>query len=144
MTLPPLAELAAVRELLAEPLSVAQEARAVRLLTAISAEVRAVTGRTWTTPAGDLDPERPELLAVTTERATERALRNPQGLLAEGLGDYSRRFSDGGSGTPGVYLTAAERAALLDLVDVGDIVSVPTERDVSAGPARCDDIWTWG
>lgn len=145
MALPPLADLAAVRELLAEPLSVAQEARAVRLLSAISAEVRAITGRPWTTSAGDLAPGRPDLLAVTVERATERALRNPQRLSAENLGDYGRRFDvGGGSGTPGVYLDAAERAALLDLVDVGDIVSVPTERDVYAGPTRADDYDTWG
>ncbi|MGH8877009.1 MAG: hypothetical protein ACRD0P_06685 [Stackebrandtia sp.] len=131
--LPSLASLDEVEILLAEPLEGRQRDRARAVLDAVSAEAREVTGRTWVS-GGELSPEAPALVGHTVARATERAIRNPQGLSSEGLGDYNRRFADGtGPSGAGVYLSEGERAALERLADLGDLVSVETVRDAGAG-----------
>ncbi|MGH8875791.1 MAG: hypothetical protein ACRD0P_00345 [Stackebrandtia sp.] len=120
----PLADIDALETLLGEPLVGRKRERAGAVLAGVSAEVRAVAGRTWATGA-------PPLAASITLRAAERAIVNPQGLSAEGLGDYSRRF--GGTGPAGVYLTDGEREALEKLTESSGLVSVPVERDVTLG-----------
>src|SRR5690606_38526599 len=90
----------------------------------VSAEVCAVAGRTWVSGA-------PALAVSITLKAAERAIVNPQGLAAENLGDYGRRF--GGAGPAGVYLTDGERDALEKLTEASGLVSVPVERDVTLG-----------
>ena len=92
--LPPLATVAALIDRLARTLTAAEETRAAALLSDVSAEVRTTTGRTWTRPDGELDPARPDVLAAVTLRAAERAMRNPDGLSGETLGEYTRRWSD--------------------------------------------------
>lgn len=133
MTLPPLASIDDVEALLAEPLTGRQRDRAAAVLAAVSAEARAVTGREWITPGPSLTPGRPDLLGATVARAAERAIRNPQGLSNERLGDYGRGFAP--DGPAGVYLTDGERAALAALGDLGDVVSVPVVRDVVVSDA---------
>ncbi|WP_018348222.1 Gp19/Gp15/Gp42 family protein [Longispora albida] len=127
--LPPLAELPAVEARLARTLAGPQRARALALLDDVSTEVRHTTGRAWVGPDGQLDPGRPEVLAVVTAAATVRALRNPQGLSAETVGDYTRRWGRDEQGG-GVYLTEPERRMLRAAVTpTGGIVSVPVVRD---------------
>ncbi|GIG63639.1 hypothetical protein Lfu02_80110 [Longispora fulva] len=128
--LPPLAELPAVEARLARTLTGPQRARALALLDDVSAEIRHTTGRAWVGPGGGLDPARPDVLGVVAAAATVRALTNPQGLSAETVGEYSRRFARDEPGG-GVYLTEPERRMLLAAVNVtGSLVSVPTVRDV--------------
>ncbi|MGH8791773.1 MAG: hypothetical protein ACRDXX_03905 [Stackebrandtia sp.] len=120
--MPPLAGIDALETLLAEPLTGRQRQRAASVLTGVSAEVRAAAGRSW------VDGDAPELAVSITLRAAERVVRNPQGLTSERLGDYGRGFGD--TAPAGVYLTEGERNALAELVDAGDLVSVPVEREV--------------
>ncbi|CAM3432300.1 hypothetical protein [Stackebrandtia soli] len=121
-TPPPLASVDALETLLGEPLTGRGRDRAAAVLDGVSAEVRAVAGRAWIT-----DP--PPLAVSIVLRATERAIRNPQQLTTERVGDYSRGF-DTGTVPAGVWLTDGETAAIARLVDVGGIVSVATVRDV--------------
>jgi hypothetical protein len=130
---PPLAAVPALIDRLARLLTAAEEVRAAALLDDVSTEVRAVTGRTWTRPDGELDPARPGVLAVVTLRAAERAMRNPDGLSGETVGQYTRRFGDT-TGGAGSYLTDAERRMLTAATGGGAaLVSVPTVRDTGPG-----------
>jgi hypothetical protein len=129
MVPPPLASLDALTDRLARPLTNTQRGRAAALLIDISTEVRAATGRAWTLPDGTLNPARPDVLAVVTLRAAERAMRNPAGLAAETVGDYTRRFGDGDE-QGGAYLTEGERRMVAATVGAAGLVSVPTVRDV--------------
>ncbi|MEV6526885.1 hypothetical protein AB0M43_33635 [Longispora sp. NPDC051575] len=135
MSLPAFAVIAAVEARLARTLNGPQRARAAALLDDISAEVRQATGRAWVAPDGTLDPHRPEVLDVVTLAATVRELRNPQGLSAETVGEYTRRFGQTESG--GVYLTEAERRMVAaSVTGTGGVVSVPTVRDVDVTDSR--------
>ncbi|ADD43877.1 hypothetical protein [Stackebrandtia nassauensis] len=127
---PPLASIDALETLLAEPLVGRRRQRAGAVLAGVSAEVRAVAGRRWTNGA-------PDLAVSITLKAAERAIVNPQGLSAENLGDYGRRF--GGSGPAGVYLTEGEVDALVKLTEASGVVSVPVERDVTLGGTPVSD-----
>jgi hypothetical protein len=135
MALPVLADIDALMARLGRPLTEPQRARAVAILDDVSSEVRAETGRTWTLADGSLDPDRPGVLAVVTLRATRRAVDNPTGLVGETIGDYTRRFSDPAAGS-GVYLDDAERRMLHAATGTGDLVSVPTVRDVLVDDRR--------
>jgi len=106
----------------------------VAILDDVSSEVRAETARTWTLADGSLDPNRPGVLAVITLRAARRALDNPTGLVGETLGAYTRRFPDPAGA--GVYLDDGERRMLHAAVGAGDLVSVPTTRDVAVDDRR--------
>lgn len=130
VALPPFAQLDALIERLARPLSTTDNARAVAILGDVSAEIRAESGRSWTTPAGELDPDRPPMLAVICLKAAERAMRNPTGLHAESMGDYRRTFADQQQ-PAGVYLTEGEVDLLRRLAGADGIVSVPVEREVT-------------
>lgn len=136
MALPPLADLSALLARVARALSDKDTARATALLDDVSAEVREVTGRTWCDSSGDLDPDRPAMLAVITLRAAERAVRNPSGLHAEGIGDYRRTFAEGLQPV-GVFLTEGETEVLERIVGIEGIVSVPVQRDVMVS----DVVW---
>lgn len=131
--LPPLADIDALETLLGEPLVGRKRERAGAVLAGVSAEVRAVAGRTWATGA-------PALAVSITLKAAERAIVNPQGLTAENLGDYGRRF--GSSGPAGVYLTDGEREALEKLTEASGLVSVPVERDVRLGGGGLSDPYS--
>lgn len=137
MALPPLASLADLTKRLPRPLLVAQRDRAEAILDDISAEVRNNTGRTWVLPDGPLDPARPDVLAVVTLRAARRAVDNPAELAGETVGTYTRRFPDHGTNREGGYLTDGERRMLAAAVGGGDLVSVPTMRDVMVD----DRLW---
>ncbi|GIJ50027.1 hypothetical protein Val02_69130 [Virgisporangium aliadipatigenens] len=135
--LPRLIEPAAVITRLARTLSPAQLARLDAVVDDISTEIRSATGRTWTLPDGILDPARPDLLAIIAGRAAERAMRNPGGLAAETVGDYSRRFPDHDTGDVGLYLSDGERRMLEAMTGAGTgLVSVPTVRDVVVDERR--------
>jgi hypothetical protein len=134
--LPPLADLDALAARLGRPLSEAQRVRAAAVLADVSDEVRAETGRSWLAADGNLDPARPAVLAVVTLRAARRAIDNPSNLGAETIGDYTRRFP-APPGPAGVYLDDAERRMLRAATGTGDLVSVPTVRDV----AVYDRVW---
>ncbi len=136
MALPPLAPVPELVTRLGRVLTTVDGERVAAVLADVSAEVRAETGRTWCTPAGELDPARPDILAVVTVRAAERAMRNPGGLASESLGDYRRTFPDQPAGTGG-YLTAGERRMLAAAAGTAGIVSVPTVRDVDVA----DTVW---
>ena len=137
MALPPLAPIAELVTRLARTLSTVDGARAAAVIADVSAEVRLQTGRTWTSPDGTLDPARPDILAVVTLRAAERAMRNPANLASEGLGDYRRTFDDTSTATGGVYLTTGERRMLAAATGTTGIVSVPVVRDVRVA----DTVW---
>ena len=135
VTLPALADIDALVARLGRPLTEPQRARAVAILDDVSDEVRAETGRTWVLPDGSLDPDRPGVLAVVTLRATRRAVDNPTGLVGETIGAYTRRFAEPPAGA-GVYLDDAERRMLHAAIGTGDLVSVPTTRDVAVDDRR--------
>jgi hypothetical protein len=133
MALPPFAPLPElVTRLARAELPTVDSARAAAVLADVSTEIRAETGRTWCTPDGDLDPARPDILAVVALRAAERAMRNPASLATEQIGDYRRGFPDHPNpATAGVYLNLAERRMLAAATGAAGIVSVPVIRDVT-------------
>lgn len=135
MSLPRLADLDALLARLGRPLTEPQRVRAESILDDVSDEIRAETGRTWVLPDGGLDPTRPPVLAVVTLRATRRAVDNPTGLVGETVGAYTRRFGDPAAGS-GVYLDDGERRMLHAAIGAGDLVSVPTVRDVAVDDRR--------
>lgn len=84
--------------------SITDASRAVAVLSAAAALARGYAGQAW---ADNAVPE--EVHAVVLQVAA-RVWMNPQGVVAETVDDYSRRFADEAVG--GLLLTASERTIL--------------------------------
>jgi hypothetical protein len=82
------------------------DARALAVLAAASSVITAEVGsdvvEEWETVPDDV--------AAVTVQVAARVWFNPQGLVADAIDDYSRRWENGGES--GVYLTAGERDLL--------------------------------
>lgn len=104
MALAPLAPLGSLEVWLGAPLCGADVARAEAVLAAVSSLVRSVAGVTWET-----DPVPDDVVAVTVEVAA-RVCRNPKAAsqLSNTTGPFTESVSF--ANTPGLYLTAAEKA----------------------------------
>lgn len=78
-----------------------QREQALAALQDASGLVRAETGRTWVSTTGELTA--PANVVTVTLQAALRVVRNPDGLVAETIGPFSRRMND-----TDVYLLEAE------------------------------------
>lgn len=99
--LDPLASLEQLEERMG---TIENETAASAALGDASALVRAEAGLTWE----DEDP--PDVIVVVVLAAAARALRNPDGDQAEGIGTYN--VTHGTAGLGGVWLTTNERRAI--------------------------------
>lgn len=84
----------------------ADDPRAVAVLTAASNLVRAEVGSS----VADEWTEAPNEVQDVVVQVAARVWYNPQGLVADSVDDYSRRWEGGGES--GVYLTKGERDTL--------------------------------
>ncbi len=107
--LPALASIEALEARLGRgALTGAQRDQALAALQDASAVVRAETNRTWVAEDGTLTA--PSQVVTVALQAALRVVRNPDGLVAETIGPFSRRMSEDQDG--GVYLLDAEIALL--------------------------------
>jgi hypothetical protein len=101
----PFADVAALAAWVGQTLA-NDDARALAVLSAASSIIEAEVGsdvvEEWETIPGDV-------VAVTVQVAA-RVWWNPQGLVADAIDDYSRRWEN--AGESGIYLTAGERDLL--------------------------------
>jgi Gp19/Gp15/Gp42-like protein len=108
--------------------------RALALLDDASALVRDVAGKTWINPdTGALQPV-PGTIRWVVLRATERAVRNPDGFSSESAGDYSYQRV---GVEPGVYLTEGEERAIRRGVGKTGLWTQPTTR----GECPSHTVW---
>jgi hypothetical protein len=107
MALPPLVAIDDLEPWLGRALSGDDLARAEAVLSAVSALIRAETGRTWTTDNTTLAEVPGDVQAIVLQVA-QRVFENPNGARQMSLGSYSISY---GAST-GLYLDAAERAML--------------------------------
>lgn len=84
----------------------ASDSRATAVLTAASVLVRSHVGASVTDDWADV----PDDVAQVVVQVAARVWFNPQGLVADAIDDYSRRWESGSES--GVYLTAAEKDML--------------------------------
>ena len=105
MASPPFADVDALAAWVGQEINFG-DARANAVLTAASVlvqtEVGADTAEAWSTV--------PAAVAQVVVQAAARVWFNPEGLVADSVDDYSRRWADGGES--GVYLTRGERDIL--------------------------------
>jgi hypothetical protein len=121
--------LATVKELetrLGREFDRAEVPRALALLIDASDLARDVAGRTWIDPETDGPLPVPGSVRWAVLRATERAIRNPEGYSAESAGDYS--FQRTGV-QPGVYLTEAEERAIRRALGKSGLWTQPVTRN---------------
>jgi hypothetical protein len=116
------------RELVGDELT-----RVIALLDDASALVRDEAGRDWIGPDGSLTVVPGSVRAVVL-RATERAIRNPQGFSAESAGDYSYQRT---GVQDGVYLTDAERAIIRRAIGRTGLWTQPVTR----GDDYLNTVW---
>lgn len=105
----PLASVADLEARLGREFESTEINRALALLDDASALVRDVAGKTWVDPGTGTLLSVPGSVRWVVLRATERAIRNPEGYSAESAGDYS--FQRTGV-QPGIYLTEGEEKAI--------------------------------
>lgn len=108
-----------------ESLEGAELTRAQAALADASALVRMEARRTWVDELGAVTA--PDVIVRVVLGAAQRTFTNPDGVIQEAVGPFSRRYADGSTG---VYLTKAE----LDIVrrfrpSGGDLWTLRTERD---------------
>ena len=105
----------------------AEAARVLALLLDASDLVRDVAGgKTWIDPETDALQKVPGSVRWAVLRATERAVRNPEGYSAESAGDYS--FQRTGV-QPGVYLTEGEEKAIRRSLGKSGLWNQPVTRN---------------
>src|SRR5690349_12936353 len=80
------------------------DARAAAVLSAASVLIQSEVGGSAVTDAWETVPAD---VAQVTVQVAARVWFNPQGLVADAIDDYSRRWEN--PGESGVYLTASER-----------------------------------
>jgi hypothetical protein len=108
-----------------ESLAGPELARARAALADASTLVRTEARRTWVDETGAVIA--PDVIIRVTLGAAQRNYTNPDSVIQEATGPFSRRYADGSTG---VYLTKAE----LDIVrrfrpSGGDLWTLRTERD---------------
>ncbi|MBP2341118.1 Txe/YoeB family toxin of Txe-Axe toxin-antitoxin module [Saccharothrix coeruleofusca] len=125
----------------------AQREQALAALADASEIVRAETNRTWVTEAGTVSA--PAAVVTITLQAALRVVRNPEGLVAETVGPFSRRLADDQTG---VYLLDEEVALLAKYRSAtsGLWTQATTRGDYPGTPVWVDDqyggdsiLWDW-
>lgn len=104
--LPPLAEVADLEVRLRRALTGEETAAAAAALADASSLVRAEGRQDWWTEAGGLTV--PDAVVTVVLTAAKRAFDNPDGVVSETVGPFTRRRSD--DSASGAYLTEEEKA----------------------------------
>lgn len=129
MALPPLADIQALADSLGLPeAQVGADLRAHAVLRSASAFVRHEVRKTWVDAAGELFNV-PDVIPELVVEIAAAAYRNPDGLSAETLGNYSYTRPGGNS----AILTASQRALIGRLRAKPPLWSLPTTRG-------CEDL----
>jgi hypothetical protein len=122
MTQPALATVEALQERLGRTLDGVNATRAQAALDDASALVRSAANKTWVTDEA-LDADIPDVVVAITLTAARRAFENPNGLASQNIGSYA--YTRESAGTPGLFLTADEVAALQLAAGDNGLGSVP-------------------
>lgn len=120
-----LAEPAEVIDRLGRPLDAAEQVRVRAVLDDVSALVRDVAGRDFLNEAGTALEGVPHSVRAVVLKASERAMRNPDGYQSESVGDYSyaRRGAEDGT-----YLTEREETLIRRAMGRTGLWTQPTTR----------------
>lgn len=105
-------------------IAAADEERAQACLDDASALIRNEAQTTWVDDEGALSETIPDAVVTTTYAVAIRAYRNPEGLRAEAVGDYSVTYADGSTS---VFLTDAERRTIRRAAGLGGLGSIELE-----------------
>lgn len=111
------------------------DARAVDLLQAASAQVRSVVGVTWADATGQFLGDVPELAKLVVKAAAARGWANPTGASGTTAGPFSATWGN----NPSVLLTEDEKETLQTLVEPvtgGGIPGLSSVRVVAPRSAR--------
>jgi hypothetical protein len=138
--LPPLADLASLRDRISGGIDSDDEPRAVAALEDASTDVRDASGQDWVNPDGTLMTALPEVLVRITRAVAKREFLNPDGLASETEteGPYSRSVTRAASKN-GSLLTDEEQAVCQRYRPAGKrpLWTLPTTR-----ADRCDTtVW---
>jgi hypothetical protein len=144
VTLPAFATVEDFADRLPGGLDDADEPRAQALLEDASSLIRTAAGVSWVSDDvldfGDLADWKVAEIARITIAAATRAFTNPDRATAMTVGDTSVTLADS---SPDVYLTAAERAAVLAMVGiVGGVPGLASVRVIAPAAASGSRYYT--
>lgn len=131
MSLPPLADLNALKVRIPGGVDSADENRAMAALEDASAEVRHAAERTWVDSNGDLD-DPPDIAVRITLRVAKALFLNPHDYRSEQIGEYAYQMPSGG------MLTEWERQQLTQLS--GDLLSVEMQLPYEVYAPTADEL----